>query len=90
MEIKLKILLIEKKLENFYVLVNDENHQIVKLKLIKERDQIIDKLKGYQRAGLIKSIHNPKNKKMREHLSQLVKSKRSIKKAIQTITSCFK
>lgn len=70
--------------------VNEDNFKIVKLKLLSERKKIVGKLRGYKSAGLIGSIFYPRNKRMQEHLNNLVKTKKTIKKSVETINKLFR
>ena len=91
MEILTELILIEN--QNIKIIlgkVTEKNYLKVKLKLESEQKKIVNILKKYQKAGLIKSIFRPKNKIMQNKLNELVKAKIKIKKSINKINTIFK
>lgn len=69
--------------------VTDKNYFLVKKKLESEMKKILDKLRNFKDAGLIKSISFPKNKKIQSQLNELTHAKNIIKQTIKQINRFF-
>jgi len=81
--------LVDNKIVSFNISVDEKNYQEVYYLLSRERRNFIEILKGYKKKGIIKTICKPKNKKMKEHLSELVAAKQKIIDAMFKITTYF-
>jgi len=57
----IKAALLKNKLEVFNINVTKENQLIVKRKLQEVNNKIVNRLKNYQKKGLIKSIYLPRD-----------------------------
>lgn len=69
--------------------VNSNNFLFVRGRLNLERQNAIKILKKLQKAGKIKSLSIPKNKKIQKQLNELVKTKRQIDYSIHKIRELF-
>jgi len=72
------------------VSINERNYVIVRKNQEFIKEQIINKLKDYHKAGLINSIKRPKNKRMQDHLNELIIAKRDITKSVNIIRKFYK
>ncbi|MCH7534174.1 MAG: hypothetical protein IH948_00210 [Bacteroidetes bacterium] len=88
MEIIVKVAKIDRAI--FIVKVTSENFLIIRKRLELEKKIIIEKFREFEKAGLIKSIFYPSNKRMQKQLDDLVLKKRTITRAIETIKQVFK
>jgi len=70
--------------------VDSTNYLLIKEKLKAEKIKIINFIKDYKKAGLIKSIFCPKNKTIQKQLNELVKAKRTATKSIKSINTIFR
>lgn len=69
----------------FPIEVSNSNEQLVKKKLESERQKIIKYLKNLKQQGKIKSVFRPKNKQIQNHLDEICKLKKDIKKTINKL-----
>ena len=76
--------------EIFTVKVAKQNYIIIYNLLKLEKQKIIERLKEYKSAGLIKSIFYPRNKIMQSELDELVKKKRLLTSSMEKILKLFK
>ena len=77
-------------IETFKINVTQKNLDKVTEKLNDEYKIMIQILKDYNAAGLIKSIRFPRNKKIQSQLDTIVKAKRQINKSLTLIKEIFK
>jgi len=73
----------------FKYTISEDNAIICRRKLRERSNDIVNILKKYKKKGLIKSIWRPKNREMQDHLNQLIKAKKEIKKSIEKIKIYF-
>jgi hypothetical protein len=83
------ILIDELNIKYLTIRTSKDNYILHKKKLESERIKIINRLREYEKAGLIRNIFKPRNKKMQKHLNELVFAKKIIKNSIQQIKSYF-
>ena len=77
------------KVERFPIKVKLENYLKIKKKLEFEYKKAVQILKQLQTDGQIRSIRNPKNKKIKKELTELLMAKRTIKKSLEKIKEFY-
>ena len=90
-EIIIKAFLVEDmdNIKEINVRVTDLRCVIVKEKLKLEAGKIFNILKELKKAGVIKSIFIPKNRRLKKELDKLVHVKKQIKNSIDKINTLF-
>ena len=76
-------------IEEFNIKINEENHKKIKLKLIEQKNIIINIFKDMKSKGLIKSLRIPHNKKWKKEIKELVEIKKELNKSIRYITNLY-
>ena len=88
-EIRIKAYLVGRKIEEFDIVVNENNYIMIRKKLISEFSKILKILERMKAEGKIKSIYIPKNKEMQERLNELVVTKKGIHRSLDKIKAVF-
>lgn len=78
------------EIDEFHIKVNEYNHRIIIERIKLERNKIINYFKILKSRELIKSIHDPINKKMQKHIDYLQKIKREGLINIRKIREVFR
>jgi hypothetical protein len=77
------------ELEYITIQTNKDNYKLHLKKLEAEKYKIIERLREYKKAGIIKSIFKPRNKKMQKHLNELVFAKKILNDSSTKIKRYF-
>lgn len=89
MENIIDIATFNEKVRLIKIKVNDNDYKIVIKKLLLEKEKIVNYLYNLKEQGKIKSIFRPKNKQIQKELNELIKAKKTIKKAIEKIKEIY-
>ncbi|MEK6880011.1 MAG: hypothetical protein AABY22_10405 [Nanoarchaeota archaeon] len=77
----------KKEIDSYKVDVN--NFMYFKIALQKERKKLIEKLKEYENAGIIKWKNKPRNKYIQKELDEMVIKKRILLESLNQINKIF-
>jgi hypothetical protein len=77
------------KFNKIIIELTEDNHILVREKIKNHIKYIIDTFKKLKKAGIIKSLAKPKNKKIQKDLEELIMIKSKLKKDIEKINILF-
>jgi hypothetical protein len=76
-------------IEQFQAKVNDLKYEIVKKNQMYQYELLVDILKDLKNKELIKSVFQPKNKRIQNELDNIVRVKRLIKRSLNQLKTAF-